>query len=464
MASSAEVVSPAENDWPLSNPWPWMITGLVLLAAAFLWVQGAGETLTPLRIGGIFLGLLAAGSAVAIRPGSGAVLASAGLAGLLGSFALYVPGHAAQWNSIRLVLAVVTAVAFLAALLMVMPRFWRRLIVSVLVVLHFLGILSAVEAAPPGPWLANVLWTYIYRPYLQFMYLNNAYHFYAPNPGPSYDIRFRIEYTTDPDTIRWTWKKVPRLDQDGWPEYTLSLQYQRRLALASLLAQSTQQVDSSSQFLVALRREKENLQRYAKGKPIIPRNPYPGTAQYVVPSQTALDLLSSYVRHVAYEFRQSHPDAEIRNIKVYRVEHKILSADEIKKGIDPAGWETYLPYFWGKYDADGELLDDKDPYLYWQMPILQVRPEQPVYFNPNTYMIAHNPSIKLPTGDPPRQPNPEEDHFSIDVFKACKTQPGEDYKILNYMYYHAGDPAWIRYPGENHWSAPRGDDRKLHRQ
>src|SRR5262249_51727018 len=30
----------------------------------------------------------------------------------------------------------------------------------------------------PSPWLSTQIWTRIYRPYLEFLYLNNAYHFY----------------------------------------------------------------------------------------------------------------------------------------------------------------------------------------------------------------------------------------------------------------------------------------------
>ena len=57
--------------------------------------------------------------------------------------------------------------------------------VSVLILVHFTAITSAVLANPPGPWVAMQSQHLIFRPYLAFMYLNNAYRFYSPEPGPS---------------------------------------------------------------------------------------------------------------------------------------------------------------------------------------------------------------------------------------------------------------------------------------
>ncbi len=54
-----------------------------------------------------------------------------------------------------------------------------------LIVLHFLGIGTAVSIAvrrPLGSFSRRG--PRIYQPYLEFMYLNNAYHFYSPEPGP----------------------------------------------------------------------------------------------------------------------------------------------------------------------------------------------------------------------------------------------------------------------------------------
>src|SRR6266545_3101057 len=71
---------------------------------------------------------------------------------------------------------------------------WRWMLVGVLLVVHFGGILIAVTASPPGPWVAMQLWARFYHPYLEFMHLNNAYRFYSPEPFPSTQLWFRVEY------------------------------------------------------------------------------------------------------------------------------------------------------------------------------------------------------------------------------------------------------------------------------
>src|SRR5207253_4479160 len=104
-----------------------------------------------------------------------------------------------------------------------LPRVVQRTIVSLMIVLHFVGILSAVSSVPPTPPLMNWAWIYVYRPYLQFMYLNNAYHFYSPEPGPGILVWFHVRY----DDGSSDWYKIPDRSQNP-----LTLEYQRRLSLA----------------------------------------------------------------------------------------------------------------------------------------------------------------------------------------------------------------------------------------
>ena len=60
------------------------------------------------------------------------------------------------------------------------------------------------------------IWTRIFRPYLEFMYLNNAYHFYAPDPSTSSYLWFRVIFTDDADGKEYgRWYKVPQLDEKG---------------------------------------------------------------------------------------------------------------------------------------------------------------------------------------------------------------------------------------------------------
>jgi len=74
-----------------------------------------------------------------------------------------------------------------------------RRIATVLILLH----LSAVFVAPfafacttrtgSSPFADGLMsW---YRPYVDLMYLNHGYAFFAPDPGPSHLVRFRVEFT-----------------------------------------------------------------------------------------------------------------------------------------------------------------------------------------------------------------------------------------------------------------------------
>src|SRR5262249_14262767 len=155
----------------------------------------------------------------------------AGLACLLASWALYWGPEEERrelWDSLRLFLAVVGAFILLAAPLVAASTPVRRLGVSVLIVLHLAGVATVVIGSPPGPWAAAQLQHWVFRPYLDFMYLNNAYRFYAPEPGPASQVWFRVEYQHGNQTLT-RWVKLPEMDDRGHHRYPMSLQYTRRL-------------------------------------------------------------------------------------------------------------------------------------------------------------------------------------------------------------------------------------------
>src|SRR5262249_22093471 len=103
-----------------------------------------------------------------------------------------------DWDSFRMVLGAFVGAGLAGALLVLLPGRLRRGVIVALVLSPCAGILTAVfSPAPPngvGNWAVGTLWTYFYRPYLQFMYLNNAYHFYSPEPGPATQLWFRVSY------------------------------------------------------------------------------------------------------------------------------------------------------------------------------------------------------------------------------------------------------------------------------
>ena len=111
---------------------------------------------------------------------TGLAFLTAGLTIGLGSMTLFLgPQHVNDWDTMRLALRVLTAVTLTAGALTIVSARVRRLVLSFVITLHFCGIATATLAAPPAPQLVQTIWTRIFRPYLEFMYLNNAYHFYA---------------------------------------------------------------------------------------------------------------------------------------------------------------------------------------------------------------------------------------------------------------------------------------------
>ena len=143
-------------------------------------------------------------------------------------------------DTLRFFLAVLAfAIAFGLALLTA-PVGYRYVVLSVLATLHFVGIISATLATPPTPWLATQLWHRLAHPYLEFMYLNNAYHFYAPDPGAATHFWLRVFYDTgekyEVDKVVYprleaVWVKIPEVDEQGRSRYPVALEYQRMLSL-----------------------------------------------------------------------------------------------------------------------------------------------------------------------------------------------------------------------------------------
>lgn len=48
-------------------------------------------------------------------------------------------------------------------------------------------------AVAPASLLAQKTWL-VFRPYLEVLYLNHGYHFFAPEPGPSHLVRYELRF------------------------------------------------------------------------------------------------------------------------------------------------------------------------------------------------------------------------------------------------------------------------------
>lgn len=400
---SGETLEPLEDQWKIfRNPWPALVVGVgAALLAVFLSMM-AKELPRPepdvnlaLRVALVIAGALAAAIAVTIRPRDSRVLIAAAVAALLGSVAIAPPQGSFAWDSLALLLRVLAVLAAVAGVLMACPRWVRRLAVSLIILFHFAGIWTAVTSTHPQPWISGQLWNFVFRPYLQFMYLNNAYHFYSPEPGPASLLWFCIEYENDKDGERcFRVVKEPHLDEHGFPvPWRPRVQYTRFLSLS----------ESANQpilFLPPLYVQQKTDQRLAEGERIgIPPHPdLPYDGQYREPNNFSKYWMSAYAKHVAQTYKyERRPELPVKHVKVYRVVHRIIGAPEIAKGLDMYDPLNYMAYYQGDFDKDGNMLPVEqfrfqwgpdgrrhfepivdrdgsialgpDPMLYWMIPI-----------------------------------------------------------------------------------------------
>jgi hypothetical protein len=329
------------------------------------------------------------------REEAGALLVLGALASAFACFALYLgKDRAAEWQSIRLLFGVMAFVALVAAPLVVVPQNVRRGVISLLILLHFGGILSAVLSTPPTPWIVAQLWTRIYRPYLEFMYLTNAYHFYAPDPGPATYVWFRLIYEDEQGKTHGDWYKIPEFDDRGRPKGAFALTYQRILALTENITHrmtppsdietyrdKNGEVKSRTAEWFARRVEHLPEHKEIVGKPLprgalkIPFHPHvPVPMQYEPPNPIVKPILESYARHACLRPHPEHPEWRVKRVKVYRVVHLMPQgpyATLYLNGVDPRDPEFYRPFYVGEFDTDGKLLDPADPFLYWLLPVFR---------------------------------------------------------------------------------------------
>jgi hypothetical protein len=93
--------------------------------------------------------------------------------------------------------------------------------------------------------------------------------------------------------------------------------------------------------------------------------------QFRMPNEHARQILASYARHVATTNGPKLLGAPVKSIKVYLTQHRMLGQKEFADGIDPFDPTTYIPFFVGEFDVDGNLTEPNDPMLYWIVPIVR---------------------------------------------------------------------------------------------
>jgi len=371
----SQIVQADKSQSPRAIPWLALTTSVAASALALLltWVCSslgdprtlASQMLFVSRLVLLGIALGAAASAVIRLPQSAMVTGTAAVTTAIASW-----GIDAEWDTLRLLLGIMTYVGAAATVILLLPRALQKAIVSLLVLFHFGGIFAAVTSVPPPgaspPWLIMQAWTRVYRPYLQFMYLTNAYHFYSPEPGPATLLWFHIQYSDH--SSRWI--KVPDRKHDATDP--LLLRYYRRLPLV-------QNVNSSSALQalppeVTYRRAAAVVSHKIPGPQEIAAR-LPGVLQYQPAVGNTARLLESYANHIAAAYPHENPAVHIQGIKIYRVVHSIIHPGQLVLGMDPRDRSLYLPYFQGEFGADGKLKNAEDPYLYWLIPIIRATPE-----------------------------------------------------------------------------------------
>ncbi|MGE3408771.1 MAG: hypothetical protein AB7I37_18275 [Pirellulales bacterium] len=71
-------------------------------------------------------------------------------------------------------------------------RPWLKLLVSLWLIYHLAGLVIAPASVRPSSDLVRSCWLAV-GPYLQFLYLNHGFHFFAPDPGPATIVRYVVD-------------------------------------------------------------------------------------------------------------------------------------------------------------------------------------------------------------------------------------------------------------------------------
>lgn len=190
-------------------------------------------------------------------------------------------------------------------------------IISLLIACHFIGIFTAVAVTADTrggtPILPGRL-TAVFRPYLEFLFLDSAYQFFAPNPTPTKKFYFRI---VGRDGLG-QWVEFPRKE-----DYFVPFMYHRSWKIAQN----------------SIRRS--------------------GGSKQVLDAETYI-CLASFVRRIGREFTNREHDVgqEAQWIDVYEVRHRPMSPAEAARGLSQTNASLYRPSLLGRFTVDGSPLRD----------------------------------------------------------------------------------------------------------
>ena len=294
------------------------------------------------------------------------------------SFTLFVITNSmdASWDSLILASSVFTGVSLFIGIFVLLPLLAKKTTAICFVLFHFASIISAVTSIEPpnapASWLATNLWAYYFRHYLTFAYLNNAYHFYSPEPGPPALLWSKIQY--EDGTFRWF--KIPNRT-----ESPIQMHYQRMLSVT----ESTNVASSHSPDNWEEKLQRRNLAGLANQPQITPLNRSMSQSyMFKEPADYSKRMLLSYALYLTKKFAHpsDKPSINIDNIKIYRVTHSIITPGDMSRGENALDPTLYYPYFMGSFDKNANLINPNDPFLYFLLPITRnSNPNEPTVLN-----------------------------------------------------------------------------------
>lgn len=399
MDQGAALPSPLPADVVPPVPWETArklgLVGVALTGGATVLgavVTGLGDNapwlLNTARLFLVAFGLVIAGLAVSFRPDLWKVW-GLGITTTL----LAIAGTPASWDTFRLLFTVLTCLAVLGAVVAGAPPKWRYRVLTVGIVFHFSGIFLATTSPPTGrygaPWLVEQLYYRVYNPYLYFLHLRNAYHFYSPEPGPASLLAFLLKTEVGEETLpngtkapkyEYQWVVFPKRPADI--RDPLGLTYYRRLSLTEQVARPYPPLMLQESFERSEVRERRYLVTLPGADPQIPFHPNEQVFdQYLVPQPDITRyLLPSYAQHVIIENIPQQLWGKT-TAKAYRLEHRILPVEAFRTPEgQPYHPVTYRVLFLGEFGfapdpaAPGKthivLVNPQEPMLYWMLPVI----------------------------------------------------------------------------------------------
>jgi hypothetical protein len=201
-------------------------------------------------------------------------------------------------------------------------RGWKYGAVNALIILHLAALLLMVAGGGTGtfsspPLVARA--SAVTAPYVRFTGMQNAYRFFAPDPGPATLIWARLTY--DDGKVRW-------IECPGRESHPRSLAYHRELYPAMMLG----------------------MQTAPPGALVVPGYPHL--------TDIGFTYAFSYVRHLAAASTRTGDRGTpklVRTVELFVVTHAIRTPSQVRQGWRADDLRLYQTTKLGEFRADGTL-------------------------------------------------------------------------------------------------------------